>query len=80
MGPVQWGSCGRRINSSELVATYASRKKDRMEKGWGGESYKETYASAMSEISFKHAVGSVEEKHFPVVQYLSRGTKVAWFN
>lgn len=62
------------------MASCASRKKGRMEKEWGGESYKETYASAMSEMSFKHVVGRIEEKHFPVVQYLSRGKKVAWFN
>lgn len=73
MGPVQWGSCSRRINSSELVATYASRKKDRMEKGWGGESYKETYASAMSEISFKHAVGRRET--FPCGSVFQQGHK-----
>lgn len=48
-----------------------------MEEEWGGEGYKETYASAASEISFKHAVGRIEEKHSPAAQYLTMGTKAA---
>lgn len=48
-----------------------------MEEGQGGEGYKETYASALSETFFKHAVGRIEEKHFPVAQYLTTGMKAA---